>query len=257
MKELIIKNYDYNVIVKENNIERKYNASFELFDLTQDNIFEMFLNVFYNFENQTNYLSSCIFWCGAYSGIPEHKIKYDSIIGNGNTISSVYYGLENLPSENDIKKYIDIYINNEKNININCTTTYFCKDNKDMVISTIYHYIKNGKQFKKCQCCEKYFFPHHRSDEKYCLRKNKLGETCKEIQQKKSKKEYESNIIIHERKKIYNKLQKRIERATDDKEIKIARNELYEFEKEFGNQKNLYNDGKISEHDFINWIKKN
>lgn len=118
-------------------------------------------------------------------------------------------------------------------------------------------YFQYKLTIKKCDNCGKYFITSSRTDEKYCdspspQNKNK---TCKEYGAKKA---YRDKLNSNEaRKAHYNTSQffrMKINRSKKEKEIKLYTKLFNTYKTNYEKQKKKFNNKKISEAEFINWI---
>lgn len=223
-----------------------------------NNVINASIDIFSNIDDITKGMIECLLelnnitletafyilsmWCG---GIPNHKIKYL------NSSKSDYYELndynfsqiENKELLNnkitDIKKSI-------KNKKIKTITTYECNSNIEIVSACIYHFIKNGHSIRKCSHCGKYFITTKRILEKYCLRTNESGKTCRDIANNKNRMESQKKEPQLTEHRVRTNL------------LKNASQEVYnEFMKEKAIWKEKYKKELITLDEYITWLKSN
>ena len=229
MLELIIKNDNLEVsIINEKKEIKKINASIDIFDI-EDDTFNSLIKYFYSEHNYS--LEYLVLYLSSYFGIPKHNIEYDEKPSTIN-LDLKNYNLNNIDNEKLFKvniKEIKKYLLNDTNI----TTTYYCRNKKDIAVACIYHYLKNGHSLNLCENCKQLFISVNKSTEKYCNR-NINGKTCKIIKKREKGSLLEKDPIYNLRKNVYYSLTNRINRARikglkDDEAIKSLKQLVEEY----------------------------
>lgn len=194
---------------------------------------EVILNIHFKYKNQKELL---------WIEIPACTI-YQSYLDNKNNIIQI-----NEEREIDKKTYYQIY-----------NTVYKIKSVEHYFSAYFKYFLDNKIRIKKCENCGKYFIPSNRTDEKYCDNSSPQNprKTCKEYGAKKTYRDkIKSNDI---RKEHYNTSQyyrMKLTRCTDEKAKVILNNKFEKYKSDYEKNKKKYNNKKITEIEFVNWIKE-
>lgn len=111
---------------------------------------------------------------------------------------------------------------------------------------------------KKCKNCGYYFIPENRTDEVYCNRisPQNSNKTCKEYGAKKTyREEIKSTPIKYEHNKTSQYFRMKIKRCFDEKEKEKLIIKFDKYKTDYAKKKKQYNNKKIIESDFAEWIK--
>lgn len=135
--------------------------------------------------------------------------------------------------------------------------SYEINNLKDILSIYFNFFIQENICIRKCANCGKYFIPVNRTDEKYCDNPSpqNLNKTCKEYG---AKKIYRDKLNSNEVKKAHYTTSQffrmKIKRAKTEKEIKTYTKLFDLYKSNYEKQKKKFNNKRISESDFIDWI---
>lgn len=183
----------------------------------------------------------------------EPKIKIDKKYMNINDFKSNYMNKETTQNDSNFKNIISNHVDN----NIELFTTYKITTIKELLIITFIELLKNKIPIRKCKNCNMYFIPKSRSDEVYCNRisPQKSNKTCKEYG---SKQFYRDAVKSNHVKKAHyttgQYFRMKIKRCSSDKEKNKLEKIFDTYKINYEKQKKKYNNNKISEEEFVNWI---
>lgn len=153
----------------------------------------------------------------------------------------------------ETKKVSELLLNKE-NEYIHITTDYFCSTTADILVATINYLFKNKPSavIMKCQNCGKFFIPKN-STAKYCDRISPQFEnkTCKQAMDSIKKEQALNDPTKRLQKNIYNTLYS----SYSNKKTKENKNILDDFKKENVVKKAKYKIGKITQEEYIKWLK--
>ena len=124
-----------------------------------------------------------------------------------------------------------------------------------------YYLYNKNKIIKECQNCHKYFLPLNVTTQKYCnnISPQNPNKTCKEIGRNRSYKnnlKTESKLIQYEHERTWQCLYQRKRRAKGKQEKRKHSNALDTYTKKYNLKKIDYQNKKLTEKDFIQWIKE-
>ena len=131
--------------------------------------------------------------------------------------------------------------------------------NKDILNIYFNYYLENNIHIKKCENCGKYFIPTSRSDEKYCdnVSPQNPQKTCKEYGAKKT---YRDKINSDKIQKAHfttsQFFRMKIKRCKNEKEKEKLTKLFEKYKTNYGKQKNKFDNKKITENYFVEWIVK-
>ena len=138
----------------------------------------------------------------------------------------------------------------------NINSSYFieCTDIIQTLLIELLEIAKLNIEIKKCRNCGKFFVPDNRSDEIYCSNIYENGKTCKEIGHfKVQQKLIQENDDLRIYRNVYQKLLLRTRRNPSN--TKYAKD--FEFFKDDNNKwRENISKGKITEKEYIEWLKK-
>lgn len=151
----------------------------------------------------------------------------------------------------------ECFLKNNKLYKLIPVRKYTISDFTELLNILIDQYFQKKFVIKICHNCGKYFIPSSRTDEKYCDNPSpqNSSKTCKEYGAKKT---YRDKLNSDEaRRAHYNTSQffrMKINRAKEEQEIKLYTKLFNTYKTNYEKQKKKFNNNKISESDFINWI---
>lgn len=197
-----------------------------------------------------------------------------------NVIRGLVYKSEKNKDFQQKRKNLD-NLAKQKKFEVNQTLEYNFKNFEDLLRWIISRLIKNNITIKKCDCCQKYFYPPHRVDTLYCnnyapdktsLEKyleelEKFGRvipniekppTCPKYMRDQKRVEREQNdecLKIY--RQIYNSMNNKLRRyRLSDGSHKTLKEDIELFKKQASQWKHFIKDGKKSESEYLEWLKK-
>lgn len=255
--KVYINNKEFKVIVKEN--DKKdivLNANIDVFNyLSKESNFLLGALDILN-GNNSDYFNNTISYLGNYFYIPNISYSYNSYeVSLNNNITLQSAPLTNLPTNGDLQK---IALQLKKTANISPFTIYEIKKLEDVALVCILHYSRYGYTIKKCKNCNKWFIPKTTKETKFCYRKDIEYTTmnCADAYKYKERLKRVANDEIYSlHKKVYNSLRNRMIRTKDIEKEKDAEKHFNLFKEENQIKVNLLKQNKLSEEDYIIWLK--
>lgn len=119
-------------------------------------------------------------------------------------------------------------------------------------------FIENKLIINKCKNCGKYFIPSKRSDEKYCdnISPQNKNKTCKEYAPANIyRKKMNNDKIKKEHYTTSQYYRMRIKRCEEKKKEEKLVNRFEKYKKEYELKKEKYQNEKLTEEKFIEWIR--
>ena len=236
-KKLVITNDDFNVTLVEDKKKEIKNASVDFFYGLKNGVVSLVLDVALTgyFEIVTQIIN-------------ENKISMEKalpfILANDKIeipIRKINYNYKNKVITAKLLKNVELLrkiIDDEEYKKI---TTYFCKDEKDVLVACLYHFVGSGYTVNKCNNCGELFIAKN-TKIKYCDRVNEKGMNC--LQQHNSKKEMERR-----NKSVVNRIDKKIRDR-----LNARNNTDYEtYSKDYKKAKIKYGD---NEAELLEWLDK-
>lgn len=156
--------------------------------------------------------------------------------------------------ENNKKLLLDYIENND----IELFTTYRVNSIQELLNISFMEIFKKGITICKCKNCGKYFIPENRTDEVYCNRisPQNPSKTCKEYGAKKTYREgLKSRPISNEHNRTSQFYRMKIKRCSNEKEKEKLAVRFDKYKTEFKEKKKEYDNKKVTEIDFVKWIK--
>lgn len=193
--------------------------------------------------------------------IPKHFIystyeSNDTIFPLDNLKYSIYIDLK---KDEYYRKLLDSITSLENNNHIFYLKLYEINTLKDILNIYFNYYLENNIHIKKCENCGKYFIPTSRSDEKYCdnVSPQNPQKTCKEYGAKKT---YRDKINSDKIQKAHfttsQFFRMKIKRCKNEKEKEKLTKLFEKYQTNYGKQKNKFDNKKITENYFVEWIVK-
>lgn len=131
---------------------------------------------------------------------------------------------------------------------------YECEDIIQALIIELSVLVSNNIEIKNCKNCGKYFVPENRSDEIFCNNVYENNKTCREIGYFKVKqKAIHENEVMRMYRNVYQKLLLRVRRNPDN--VQYAR-DFEAFKEQNIRKKELLEKCKITEDEYLEWLKK-
>ena len=144
-----------------------------------------------------------------------------------------------------------------KNVNTDYLNTY-CFESNDIIQTFIIELFEMAEiestAIKKCKNCSKFFVPDNRVDELYCNSIYENNKTCKEVGPFRTKQKLmQENDDLRIYRNVYQKLLLRTRRNPTNEQYE---NEFNEFKKENIKLKEKIEKGKITQAEYMKWLKK-
>lgn len=156
-------------------------------------------------------------------------------------------------TSDEIKKIINTFFSKNNSLT-NVSFEYVCYNTRDMLVAVIDEVFKNKPSavIMKCQNCGKFFIPKN-STAKYCDRISPQFEnkTCKQAMDSIKKEQALNDPTKRLQKNIYNTLYS----SYSNKKTKDNKKMLDDFKKENIVKKAKYKSGKITQEEYIKWLK--
>ena len=152
----------------------------------------------------------------------------------------------------------DEEIKNITNKNISFIHIYQFNNIVELLNLAFISIIEKNINLNICKNCKKLFITKSRTDEVYCNRispQNK-NKTCKEYGAKKTyRDEIKSNPVKSEHNRTSQYFRMKIKRCSNEREKRILNIKFKKYKQEFKEKNKKYDNKKITEKDFVEWIK--
>lgn len=233
-----------------------------------------YLDIYYSIDTSNDLTKKEIaFFTGAFNLnfiIPKHElyqafIEDNKIVLTDDLLLSCFNKLtkkqENFTDEELEQNVFDTIHKLYDNKEIFSLKYYEIFSIKDLLSIFFNFFMENNITINKCKNCGKYFIPSNRTDEKYCDNPSPQNpsQTCKKYGAKRVYSNIvKSNAVKSEHIRTSQFYRVRISRAKEKNDISFANKMqklLDSYLENYQKQLNKFNNNKISEEDFIVWIK--
>lgn len=271
---------DENRILKELNIVENRDLRIEKYisDLISNlQNYKLYLDLYFGITNNKELKNKNISYFQSlfylHFRIPSYTmdqvfIDKNKIVFTNNLMLDCYKSLKESSKKEHISDdeiYFELLKANQKlvtNKNLLTLKNYEISSFEDLFSVFFNYLIENNININKCKNCNKYFIPENRSDEKYCNNPVKHGSkiTCKTIGARKSfANNRKQDPISTEDDKTRSRLTMRIKRAknkNNETDIIKYTNALTKYYSDYEKQLKKYKNNKLSEKEFISWMKE-